>query len=67
MRGYKLVCVMCGKPIKWLGKGRPPIYCKECRIAKKRISVLKSVRKLRKKIKKTKNDLFALKTQKRAS
>lgn len=59
-------CKICGRKINYKGKGRKPKYCKVCVKHVNRIQTAERMRRLRKN-KLSKNDVFLLAIQKRAS
>ena len=43
----ELYCIDCGAPIKYSGRGRPPVYCAECRKQHDKLTKEKAYRKWR--------------------
>lgn len=41
----ELYCIDCGAPIKYSGRGRPPVYCAECRKQHDKLTRKKAYRK----------------------
>jgi DNA-directed RNA polymerase subunit M/transcription elongation factor TFIIS len=60
-------CKVCGQQISWNGKGRKPKYCKQCAKEMKRLNNIKWYHNNLGKKSLTKNDIFLVAIQKRAS